>query len=51
MRIGVVADTHELGAGWGSPPELLEALTLFCTAATWDRRPIRTSRTASSPLG
>ena len=26
MRIGVVSDTHELGKGWGSPPELIEAL-------------------------
>ena len=26
MRIAVVSDTHELGNGWGSPPELLEAL-------------------------
>ncbi len=26
MRIGVISDTHELGTGWGSPPELLEAL-------------------------
>ena len=26
MRIAVISDTHELGAGWGSPPELLDAL-------------------------
>ena len=26
MRIAVISDTHELGDGWGSPPELLEAL-------------------------
>ena len=26
MHIAVVSDTHELGDGWGSPPELLEAL-------------------------
>ena len=26
MRIAVISDTHELGHGWGSPPELLEAL-------------------------
>lgn len=25
-RISVVSDTHEQGDGWGSPPELLEAL-------------------------
>lgn len=25
-RISVVADTHEQGDGWGSPPELLQAL-------------------------
>ena len=25
-RIAVVADTHEQGDGWGSPPELIEAL-------------------------
>ena len=25
-RIAVISDTHELGNGWGSPPELLEAL-------------------------
>jgi putative phosphoesterase len=26
MRITVISDTHELGNGWGSPPELLQAL-------------------------
>ena len=26
MRIAVVSDTHQLGYGWGSPPELMEAL-------------------------
>ncbi|MBI4201699.1 MAG: metallophosphoesterase family protein [Chloroflexi bacterium] len=26
MRLAVISDTHELGTGWGSPPELLEAL-------------------------
>ncbi|MFC1935570.1 metallophosphoesterase family protein [Chloroflexota bacterium] len=26
MRIAVISDTHELGDGWGSPPEVLEAL-------------------------
>ncbi len=26
MRIAVISDTHELGEGWGSPPELLDAL-------------------------
>lgn len=26
MRIAVVSDTHELGHGWGSPPEVVEAL-------------------------
>lgn len=26
MRIAVISDTHELGMGWGSPPELINAL-------------------------
>lgn len=26
MRIAVISDTHELGSGWGSPQELLDAL-------------------------
>ncbi len=26
MRIAVISDTHELGNGWGSPPELLDAI-------------------------
>ena len=26
MRIAVISDTHELGNGWGSPPEVLDAL-------------------------
>jgi hypothetical protein len=26
MRIAVISDTHELGTGWGSPPELINAL-------------------------
>ena len=35
MRIAVISDTHELGTGWGSAPEVLDALrgvdlTLHC---------------------
>ena len=26
MRIAVISDTHELGTGWGSAPEVLDAL-------------------------
>jgi uncharacterized protein len=26
VRIAIVSDTHELGDGWGSPPELISAL-------------------------